>query len=52
MEYNSLLRSIDSLDYLIFLETGSTAHLNKHNNFNYERKQEWDEVLKTMQMET
>lgn len=45
IEYNSLLRSIDSLDYLIFLETGSTSHLNSGGNFNYERKQEWNEVL-------
>jgi len=44
MEYNSLLRSIDSLDYLIYLETGKTDHINS-NNFNYQRKQEWNEVL-------
>lgn len=44
MEYNSLLRSIDSLDYLIYLETGTTEHIN-NGNFNYERKQEWNEVL-------
>lgn len=45
-EYNSLLRSIDSLDYLIYLETGSTGHLNKDGSFKYERKQKWDEVVK------
>ncbi len=46
MEYNSLLRSIDSLDYLIYLETGSTAHLNQNTGtFNYQRKQQWDQVV-------
>lgn len=46
MEYNTLLRSIDSLDYLIFLETGSTEHINNGTGaFNYERKQEWNEVI-------
>jgi two-component system, OmpR family, phosphate regulon sensor histidine kinase PhoR len=46
MEYNSLLRSIDSLDYLIYLETGSTDHLNQNTGkFNYQRKQEWDQVV-------
>lgn len=42
-EYNSLLRSIDSLDYLIYLETGST---DENGTFKYERKQEWNEVVK------
>ncbi len=46
IEYSTLLRSIDSLDYLIFLETGSTEHINSGTgSFNYERKQEWGEVL-------
>lgn len=45
-EYNSLLRSIDSLDYLIYLETGSTDHINNDGSFKYERKQEWNEVVK------
>ncbi|HLN52302.1 MAG TPA: HAMP domain-containing sensor histidine kinase [Lentimicrobium sp.] len=44
MEYNSLLRAIDSLDYLIYLETGSTEHMNS-GNYNYQRKQEWSEVM-------
>ena len=45
IEYNSLLRSIDSLDYLIYLETGKTDHLNAGTSFNYERKQEWEEKV-------
>ncbi len=49
MEYNSLLRSIDSLDYLIYLETGSTGHMNR-SNFNYERKQEWNEVIENNEL--
>ena len=40
-EYNSLLRSIDSLDYLIYLETGSTDHMNNQSEIlYYERNQE------------
>lgn len=42
-EYNSLLRAIDSLDYLIYLETGNSEHLN-NSGFTYERKTEWDQV--------
>ncbi|MGE5383766.1 MAG: sensor histidine kinase [Omnitrophica WOR_2 bacterium] len=46
LEYNSLLRSIDSLDYLIYLETGSTSRPQKNaGEFNYSRKQEWNEVV-------
>ncbi len=44
IEYNILLRSIDSLDYLIYLETGNTDHI-QSGSFNYKRKQEWNEVI-------
>lgn len=45
IEYNTLLRSIDSLDYLIYLETGNTDHMNPGSgSMSYQRKQEWDEV--------
>ena len=43
-EYNSLLRSIDSLDYLIYLETGNYDHISGGGSFKYQRHQEWDQV--------
>lgn len=43
-EYNSLLRSIDSLDYLIYLETGNYDHISSGGSFSYQRHQEWDQV--------
>lgn len=49
-EYNSLLRTIDSLDYLLYLESKKlgiepdTAGL-----FNYKRQQEWSEVFEDNQ---
>jgi len=47
LEYNNLLRSIDSLDYLIYLETGSTEITdNDTGRISYSRKQEWGEELK------
>lgn len=46
IEYNSLLRAIDSLDYLIYLETGNTDHYSgKSGGVSYQRKQQWDEVI-------
>ncbi len=47
-EYNNLLRAIDSLDYLIYLETGRLPG-DERGAFNYQRQQEWDNVYEDNQ---
>ncbi|MGV8112508.1 MAG: sensor histidine kinase [Lentimicrobium sp.] len=49
-EYNNLLRAIDSLDYLIYQETGRMPDDEKSGgSFNYQRQQEWGEVFEDNQ---
>ncbi|GAP42178.1 signal transduction histidine kinase [Lentimicrobium saccharophilum] len=49
-EYNNLLRAIDSLDYLIFQETGRMPDDEQAGgSFNYQRQQEWGEVFEDNQ---
>jgi two-component system phosphate regulon sensor histidine kinase PhoR len=45
-EYNSLLHTIDSLDYLIYLESEKLGiKPDTSGTFNYQRQQEWSEVF-------
>lgn len=44
-EYNNLIRAIDSLDYLIYRETGKMPGEDGNQGFNYQRQQQWDEVF-------
>ena len=49
-EYNNLLRAIDSLDYLIYQETGRMPEDEQAGgSFNYQRQQEWGEVFEDNQ---
>ncbi|HAH57376.1 MAG TPA: hypothetical protein DCL86_04450, partial [Bacteroidales bacterium] len=49
-EYNNLMRSVDSLDYLIYKETGSYPKTNgSSGGFNYQRQQEWSSVFEDNQ---
>ena len=49
-EYNSLLRTIDSLDYLIYLESEKLGiEPDTAGSFNYQRQQEWSEVFEDNQ---
>lgn len=49
-EYNTLMRSVDSLDYLIYQETGIYPNTNgKSSGFNYQRQQEWSSVFEDNQ---
>ncbi|GAB1404304.1 MAG: HAMP domain-containing sensor histidine kinase [Lentimicrobiaceae bacterium] len=48
-EYNNLMRSVDSLDYLIYQETGSYPGANRQSGFNYQRQQEWSSVFEDNQ---
>ncbi len=49
-EYNSLLHTIDSLDYLIYLESEKLGiKPDTTGNFNYQRQQEWSEVFEDNQ---
>ena len=49
-EYNSLLRTIDSLDYLIYLESEKLGvKPDTGGTFNYQRQQEWSEVFENNQ---
>jgi two-component system, OmpR family, phosphate regulon sensor histidine kinase PhoR len=49
-EYNSLLRTIDSLDYLINLESEKLGvKPDTGGSFNYQRQQEWSEVFENNQ---
>lgn len=48
--YTNLLRSIDSLDYLIYRETGQMPGQNDAGgNYNYQRQQEWGEIFEDNQ---
>ncbi|PKP48998.1 MAG: hypothetical protein CVT94_06480 [Bacteroidetes bacterium HGW-Bacteroidetes-11] len=48
-EYNNLLKAIDSLDYLIYRETGEMPRNDGSSGFNYQRQQQWDEVFEDNQ---
>ncbi|KAF0199822.1 MAG: histidine kinase [Bacteroidetes bacterium] len=49
-EYNSLLHTIDSLDYLIYLESKKSGiKPDTAGSFNYQRQQEWSEVFENNQ---
>jgi two-component system phosphate regulon sensor histidine kinase PhoR len=49
-EYSNLLRAIDSLDYLIYQETGRMPEDEQAGgSFNYQRQQEWGEVFEDNQ---
>jgi len=49
-EYNSLLHTIDSLDYLIYLESKKLGiKPDTAGSFNYQRQQEWSEVFENNQ---
>lgn len=49
-EYNSLLRTIDSLDYLIYMESEKLGiKPDTAGSFNYQRQQEWSEVFEDNQ---
>lgn len=49
-EYNSLMRTIDSLDYLITLESKKLGiEPDTADAFNYQRQQEWSEVFEDNQ---
>ena len=50
LEYSNLLRTIDSLDYLINLESVRMGiKPDTGNTFNYQRQQQWDEVFEDNQ---
>ena len=44
-EYNGLLKAIDSLDYLIYRETGKMPKNDGTSGFHYQRQQQWDQVF-------
>lgn len=44
-EYSSLVKAIDSLDYLIYRETGEMPKNDGTSGFNYQRQQLWDQVF-------
>ncbi|MBW6491246.1 MAG: HAMP domain-containing histidine kinase [Lentimicrobium sp.] len=48
-EYNNLLKAIDSLDYLIYLETGKLPKNDGSSGFHYQRQQHWDEIFEDNQ---
>ena len=49
-EYNNLLRTIDSLDYLIYLESVKMGlKPDTGGTFNYQRQQEWGEIFEDNQ---
>lgn len=49
-EYNSLMRTIDSLDYLIYLESKKLGiEPDSAGAYNYQRQQEWSEVFEDNQ---
>lgn len=48
-EYNSLLKAIDSLDYLIYQETGKMPKNDGSSGFHYQRQQQWDQVFEDNQ---
>lgn len=49
-DYNNLMRSVDSLDYLIYKETGIYPNAKKGSGgFNYQRQQEWGSVFEDNQ---
>lgn len=48
-EYNTLLNAIDSLDYLIYLETGKLPENDGSSGFHYQRQQQWDEIFEDNQ---
>lgn len=49
-EYNNLLRTIDSLDYLIYIESVKTGQKpDTGGTFNYQRQQEWGEIFENHQ---
>lgn len=49
LEYANLLKAIDSLDYLIYRETGKMPRNDGSSGFNYQRQQQWDEVFEDNQ---
>lgn len=48
-EYNGLLKAIDSLDYLIYRETGKMPKNDGSSGFHYQRQQQWDQVYEDNQ---
>ena len=48
-EYNHLVKAIDSLDYLIYRETGEMPKNDGTSGFHYQRQQQWDQVFEDNQ---
>ena len=48
-EYNNLIKAIDSLDYLIYRETGEMPKNDGTSGFHYQRQQQWDQVFEDNQ---
>ena len=48
-EYNNLRKAVDSLDYLIYRETGKMPKNDGSSGFHYQRQQQWDKVFEDNQ---